>query len=38
MGLTVTEKLIATSLVAGKMERGERIGIRYMSPEDFGKY
>lgn len=27
MGLTVTEKLIAVSLVDGKMKRGERIGI-----------
>lgn len=28
MGLTVTEKLIAKSLVEGKMERGSRIGIK----------
>ncbi len=28
MGFTIAEKLIATSLVAGKMERGSRIGIR----------
>ena len=28
MGLTVTEKLIAAALVEGKMERGQRIGIR----------
>jgi hypothetical protein len=27
MGLTVAEKLIAASLVAGKMNKGERIGI-----------
>lgn len=28
MGLTIAEKLIAASLVEGKMERGQRIGIR----------
>ncbi len=28
MGLTVAEKLLAASLVTGKMERGRRIGIR----------